>query len=275
MEYNWSNQSCKRIEAKRKQADYQSELARDMHNFNHGGDNGFNAYGENNHGNQNFTLGRHFRVGVEDNEKNLEKELGNYLKDLAINLSLSPSLICSEVSLVELELFLESCLFHVSIYGDLCAIYFCDGLFLVVPCVSKCLSSHTSFEESLLNSGAKFDPSCNDFGLLNNASFVDPNIVGFELEYASFDVIQDKSIGKYVEPYDYVLPFLGVFMMKINGFILFNKHGVFLSEQIPFASGKHELSIVVAIFKALFENTFDFKIDHSHFKDFLLKDFEN
>ncbi|KAI5677390.1 hypothetical protein M9H77_08340 [Catharanthus roseus] len=62
MEYNWSNQSCKKIEAKSKQADYQSELARDMHNFHHGSDNGFNAYGGNNHGNPNFTPGRHFRV---------------------------------------------------------------------------------------------------------------------------------------------------------------------------------------------------------------------
>ncbi|KAI5677509.1 hypothetical protein M9H77_08459 [Catharanthus roseus] len=111
-----------------------------MHNFHHGGDSRFNDFGGNNHGNPNFTPRRHFRDGnfssyaksfentsydnyggygkvntrydnyehrVEDKGRNLEKELGNYLKDLAINLSLNPSLICSEVSFVELELFLE------------------------------------------------------------------------------------------------------------------------------------------------------------------------
>ncbi|KAI5677506.1 hypothetical protein M9H77_08456 [Catharanthus roseus] len=200
-----------------------------MHNFHHDGDNGFNAYGGNNHGKIQTSLLEdilelvtsllmlnlfsillmiimevmeklildmifmsivlmivmksviiviiekvdeyHFNianyiscvVGVKDKGRNLEKELGNYLKDLAINLSLNPSLICSEVSLVELELFLESYLFYVSIYGDLRAISFGDGLFLFVPCVSKCLSSHISFEESLLNSGDMLDPSYNDF----------------------------------------------------------------------------------------------------------------
>ncbi|KAI5676004.1 hypothetical protein M9H77_06954 [Catharanthus roseus] len=63
MEYNFSNLSWKRMRAKRKQEDYQSKLARDMHNFYHSGGNGFNAYGGNNHGNGNFTSKRHNRVG--------------------------------------------------------------------------------------------------------------------------------------------------------------------------------------------------------------------
>ncbi|KAI5681226.1 hypothetical protein M9H77_02453 [Catharanthus roseus] len=45
----------KRMGAKGKQEDYQSKLARYMHNFHHRGGNGFNAYGRNNHGNGNFT----------------------------------------------------------------------------------------------------------------------------------------------------------------------------------------------------------------------------
>ncbi|KAI5677016.1 hypothetical protein M9H77_07966 [Catharanthus roseus] len=60
MAYNWSNPSWKRMEEKSK--DHQSKLARDMHNFHHGGDNGFNDYGGNNHGNGNFTPRRHVRV---------------------------------------------------------------------------------------------------------------------------------------------------------------------------------------------------------------------
>ncbi|KAI5649093.1 hypothetical protein M9H77_35098 [Catharanthus roseus] len=59
MEYNLSNPSWKRMEVKSKQEDHHSKFRRDMHNFHHGGGNGFNAYGENNHGNGNFTPQRH------------------------------------------------------------------------------------------------------------------------------------------------------------------------------------------------------------------------
>ncbi|KAI5652478.1 hypothetical protein M9H77_29665 [Catharanthus roseus] len=51
------------MEAKSKQEDYQSKLVRNMHNFHHGGDNGFNAYGGNNHRNENFISKRHNGVG--------------------------------------------------------------------------------------------------------------------------------------------------------------------------------------------------------------------
>ncbi|KAI5667943.1 hypothetical protein M9H77_17796 [Catharanthus roseus] len=63
MEYNWSNPSWKRSEAKSKQEDYQSKLARDMHNFHHCGGNVVNAYGGSNHENGNFIPRRHVRVG--------------------------------------------------------------------------------------------------------------------------------------------------------------------------------------------------------------------
>ncbi|KAI5663879.1 hypothetical protein M9H77_23202 [Catharanthus roseus] len=42
------------MEAMRRQEDYQSELARDMHNCYYGGGNGVNAYGGRNHGHGNF-----------------------------------------------------------------------------------------------------------------------------------------------------------------------------------------------------------------------------
>ncbi|KAI5668307.1 hypothetical protein M9H77_18160 [Catharanthus roseus] len=85
--------------------------------------------------------------GIEDKGRNMEKELSNFLKDLPISLSLYPSLTCYEVSLVELELFLESYLSHVSIYGDFCAISFGGGLFLVISYPSTCLSSHVFLED--------------------------------------------------------------------------------------------------------------------------------
>ncbi|KAI5681764.1 hypothetical protein M9H77_02992 [Catharanthus roseus] len=59
MEYNWS---WKMMDTKSKHENYQYKLARYIHNFHHGGGNGFNAYGGNNHGNGNFTPRRQNRV---------------------------------------------------------------------------------------------------------------------------------------------------------------------------------------------------------------------
>ncbi|KAI5668650.1 hypothetical protein M9H77_18503 [Catharanthus roseus] len=64
---------------------------------------------------------------------------------------------------------------------NVCAISFGGGHFLVVSSTSKCLSFHASLMVSLLNSGAKFDPSCHGFGMLDDVSFVDPNIFCSEL----------------------------------------------------------------------------------------------
>ncbi|KAI5683107.1 hypothetical protein M9H77_04335 [Catharanthus roseus] len=85
-----------------------------------------------------------------------------------------------EVSLVELELFLESYLSHVSIYGHLCAISFGGGLFLIVAYASTCISAHAFLEDSLLHSDSMFDPPCHDFGVMNNAS-IESILVGFRL----------------------------------------------------------------------------------------------
>ncbi|KAI5676593.1 hypothetical protein M9H77_07543 [Catharanthus roseus] len=98
--------------------------------------------------------------------------------------------------------------------------------------------------DPLMSSGVKFDPSCYGF-------------------------------GKHVEQCDYVLPILGVFLKNINGFILFNQHVIFLNKQIAFVSGKHELSIVVTTFETFLKTHSVSKFYNLHFKEVLLKDFEN
>ncbi|KAI5680980.1 hypothetical protein M9H77_02207 [Catharanthus roseus] len=183
--------------------------------------NGVNAYGGNNHGNGDFTPKRHNGVGIEDKGRNMEKELGTILEELPISLSLIPPLMCYEVSFMKLKFFLGSYLPHVSIYGDLCAISFGRGLFLVVPYVSKYLSSHAFLEDLLLHSGSMFDPSFHDFGVLNNAS-IESTVVGIRLDGASFDMQHDKCLGKLVKNVDYVSSFLDTFVENYNDFVSLN-----------------------------------------------------
>ncbi|KAI5658531.1 hypothetical protein M9H77_27324 [Catharanthus roseus] len=168
------------MEAKNKQEDYQYKLARDMYNFHHGGGNGFNANGGNNHGNGNFTFRRHVGVGIEDKGRNNEKELGNFLKNLPISLSLNPSLMYYEVSFLGLDVF-RVLSFSCEYIRRFCAISFGGGLFLVIPYVSKCPSFHAFLEDSFLHSGSMFNPSCHDFGVMNNAS-IESIVVGFGLD---------------------------------------------------------------------------------------------
>ncbi|KAI5653066.1 hypothetical protein M9H77_30253 [Catharanthus roseus] len=49
-----------------------------------------------------------------------------------------------------------------------------------------------SLPDSLMHSGVKFDPSCYGFGMLDDTSLVDPNIVGFELDCALFVILHDE-----------------------------------------------------------------------------------
>ncbi|KAI5653063.1 hypothetical protein M9H77_30250 [Catharanthus roseus] len=102
------------------------------------------------------------------------------------------------LSPVELKLFLVSYISHVRIIGDVRAVSFGGGLFLGVTYASKCLSSHASLQDPLLNSSSMFDHSHHDFGLLNNASFVESEVVGLGLDFASFDILHDKFIGRHV-----------------------------------------------------------------------------
>ncbi|KAI5657124.1 hypothetical protein M9H77_25917 [Catharanthus roseus] len=62
MEYHWSNSLWQRIEAMRKQENYQSKLAKDMYNYYHGL-NEVNAYDGNNHGHGNFNSRGHDSYG--------------------------------------------------------------------------------------------------------------------------------------------------------------------------------------------------------------------
>ncbi|KAI5682060.1 hypothetical protein M9H77_03288 [Catharanthus roseus] len=205
MEYKWSNPSWKMMEVKSKHQHYQSKFASDMHIFYHGGGNGFNAYGGNNRGNGNFTSKRHNGVGnfsyaksyghtSYDDYRGYDRDKVKY--DYYEHSPYDCYEGCHHNCGIKDK---DSYLSHVSTYEDLCTVSFGGGLFLVVPYVSKCLSSHVSVEDPLMSSGVTFYSSCYDFGMLDNASFVDPNIVGFELECALFDVLHDKSIGKYVD----------------------------------------------------------------------------
>ncbi|KAI5668273.1 hypothetical protein M9H77_18126 [Catharanthus roseus] len=210
---------------------------------------------------------------VEDKGRSMKKELGTILEELPITLSLNPSFMCSEVSFVRLKLFLESYLSPVSIIGDLCAISFGDGLFLVMCYVSKCLSSHTSLDDPLMSSSVKFYPFCYGSGMLDNTSLVGPKIIGFEIDCAIFYILHDECLGKFIENVDHAFPFLDAFMKNLDEVIPLNQHLHFLNDQFEFSYSMHKLSSVVNSLNLLFENTFGFKFYHFHFKQFLLKHF--
>ncbi|KAI5681780.1 hypothetical protein M9H77_03008 [Catharanthus roseus] len=212
--------------------------------------------------------------GVEYQGRSMKKELGNFLKDLLISPFLNHFLISYEVSLVELQLFLESYLSHVSIYGDLCVISFGGGLFLVVSYASTCLSSYAFLEESLLHSGSMFDLSCYDFKVIDNAS-IESTIVGFGLDGTLFDILHDKCLGKFIENVDYVSSFLDTFMENHNDFVFLNRLMSFMSGQVEFSFKEQKLSNVINSLNTLFKNVFGFQFYHLHFKELLLKDFEN
>ncbi|KAI5658097.1 hypothetical protein M9H77_26890 [Catharanthus roseus] len=55
------------------------------------------------------------------------------------------------------------------------------NLFLLVPSMTNCLSSHFPLEDPSISQ--MFDPSCHGFGNLNDTSIVELNIVSFALEF--------------------------------------------------------------------------------------------
>ncbi|KAI5661948.1 hypothetical protein M9H77_21271 [Catharanthus roseus] len=69
-------------------------------------------------------------------------------------------------------------------------------------------------KNSLMHSGAKFDPSCYGFGMVDDASLVDPKVVDFDLEYALVDILHNKCVRKFVENDDYLFSFLDTIMEK-------------------------------------------------------------
>ncbi|KAI5672514.1 hypothetical protein M9H77_12878 [Catharanthus roseus] len=95
---------------------------------------------------------------IEDKGRNMEKELGNFLKDFPM------------ISLVELELFLDSYLSHVSVIGDTYAISFGGGLFLVVSSTSN--GEPSCFGSDLVHADSFFDAKAGGFLEFNCALFV-------------------------------------------------------------------------------------------------------
>ncbi|KAI5663397.1 hypothetical protein M9H77_22720 [Catharanthus roseus] len=176
-------------------------------------------------------------LGIEDEGRSMEEELGTILEELPIRFILNPSLMCYEVSFVKLKFFLESYLSHVSI----CSISFGGGLFLVVSYASRCLFSHAFLEDSLLHSSSMLDPSCHDFRVMNNAS-IESIVVGFGLYDALFDTLHDKYLGKFVENVGYVSSFLDTFMENHNDFVSLNQLMPFMSCQVEFSCNKQKLS---------------------------------
>ncbi|KAI5683033.1 hypothetical protein M9H77_04261 [Catharanthus roseus] len=154
-------------------------------------------------------------LGVEDKGRSMGKEFGTILKELAMSLSLIPSLMCYEVSFMQLKFFLESYLSHLSIYGDICTISLGGGFFLVVPYMSKCLSSHTFLEDSVLHNGSMVDPSCHDFKVISNAS-IEYIVVGFGLDDALLNILRYKCLEKLFEDVDYEIPFLDYDILRLG-----------------------------------------------------------
>ncbi|KAI5664098.1 hypothetical protein M9H77_23421 [Catharanthus roseus] len=192
---------------------------------------------------------------IEEKGRRTEKELKTILEELPISLSLNPSLMCYEVSLVGLELFLESYPFHVSIYGDLCVISSGGALFLVVFYASTCLSSYAFLEDSLLHSGSMFELSCHDFRVMNNVS-IESTVVRFGLDDALFDILQDKYLVKFVENIVYVSSFLNTFMENHNNFVSLIQLMSFLQKNSCAFILKHEFEdtlFIHLIFKEFFD----------------------
>ncbi|KAI5671406.1 hypothetical protein M9H77_11770 [Catharanthus roseus] len=109
-------------------------------------------------------------LGFEDKGRIMEKELGTILEDLQISLSLNPYFMWHEFSFVELELFLESYISHVSIIGDACAISFGGK---VVPSTSKYVSPYDPLKNQLVINDISGEPSCFDCKLVYDDSFLD------------------------------------------------------------------------------------------------------
>ncbi|KAI5682518.1 hypothetical protein M9H77_03746 [Catharanthus roseus] len=86
-------------------------------------------------------------------------------------------------------LFLASYISNVSIIGDACAIASGGGLVLVVPSISKCVSSHDPLKSELVISEDICVPSYLDSELAHDVFVVDFKVVGLGLECASFDII--------------------------------------------------------------------------------------
>ncbi|KAI5682429.1 hypothetical protein M9H77_03657 [Catharanthus roseus] len=88
------------------------------------------------------------------------------------------------VSLEELKSLLDSYNFSSEfLIGDMCIIAFEGNLFLLMPSMTNCLSSHLSLEDLLMSSSVVLNSSCYGFGNLDDTFLVELNIVGFAFEF--------------------------------------------------------------------------------------------
>ncbi|KAI5676774.1 hypothetical protein M9H77_07724 [Catharanthus roseus] len=195
---------------------------------------------------------------VEIKETGVEKEEGivERLRVFYSNFSLSRESEKDERSEEkerELEMSLVAYTSHVCIFGELCAISLDGNLFLLVPCMLKCLtpcvslenqlvpnvfnclSFHASFVNHLLPSEAKLDLLCFEHENLHDDYFMEPKVV--ESCFATSNQLASLS-----------------------------------SEQIEFPLDEHEPSNLVESLKTLFGDAHGFQFYHSHFKKFSLKD---
>ncbi|KAI5672485.1 hypothetical protein M9H77_12849 [Catharanthus roseus] len=135
------------------------------------------------------------RNGIEDQGKSSEKELRIIHEHITISFSLNPLSLCHEVSLRELEMLLVAYTSHVCMFEELCAISLDRNIFLLVPCMLKCLtpydslanqlmpnvfkylSSHASFVNHLIPSEAKLDLIFFELENLHDDSFIEPKVV--------------------------------------------------------------------------------------------------
>ncbi|KAI5682515.1 hypothetical protein M9H77_03743 [Catharanthus roseus] len=154
---------------------------------------------------------------LKNKERSLEKSYryvvhGNSSKSPFLN----PSLLAHEVSYVELKFFLASYICNVSIIEDAYAISSSGGLVLVVPSISKYVSSHDPFKSQLVISEDIYVPSCLVCELAHDVFLLDFKVVGLGLDCASFDILHDNCLGKFVQNVGYFSSFLDTFMENHN-----------------------------------------------------------
>ncbi|KAI5680843.1 hypothetical protein M9H77_02070 [Catharanthus roseus] len=157
------------------------------------------------------------------------KELRIIHGDITMSFSLNSFSLCHEVSLGELDMLLVVYTSHVSIFGELCSISLDGNLFLLMPCMLKCLtpcvslenqlfpnmfnclSLHASFVNHLIPSEAKLDLLYFKHEKLHDDSFMEPKVVESWLACAIFYVLHARIEGKHIENNNYVLTFFATF----------------------------------------------------------------
>ncbi|KAI5667855.1 hypothetical protein M9H77_17708 [Catharanthus roseus] len=215
MEYNWSNPSWKMMEAKSKQEDYQSKLARDMYNFHHGSSNGFNGYSGSNNGHGNF-ISKDIIELVETLKPSMIEEFSkvNELPQATIEVEESVVLHVKEkISNVEhCDLMRKKNIEKESIeikekerveekerILKIQAMMKMESLPTIVSSISKYVSSYDSLKYQLVNNDVSGEPSSFGCELVHDDFFFDAKAGGFlEFNCALFVVFHETFKENYV-----------------------------------------------------------------------------